>query len=206
MSETVIAVHVDLAQSFVDPNGSFYCGTTPKQLSNAAEIARLADWNLYCTDLHPLDSLEFAVNGGLYPIHNVPRPRELDLAKLGIEGLNPSPEPSVVLREAVDDSRAGIYVPRQVYFQGGSQCYGPDDVEATFGLPIITAEDFAAGDYTLVIQPKYFFDATRLAVGSEAPKANLDARIPEQNENVFSFIARRHPGGRARRRRRSAGT
>ena len=110
----VIAVHVDLSQSFVDPNGSFYCGAGGERLRNAAELAGIADWNLYCTDLHPATSAEFAVNGGLYPVHNLVRPLELDLSRFGLEGKTVSPAPAAALLEAVGSVRTAIYVPRQV--------------------------------------------------------------------------------------------
>ena len=193
----VIAVHVDLSESFVDPNGSFYCGAGGEQLRNAAELAGIADWNLYCTDLHPTTSAEFAVNSGLYPIHSVVRPLELDLSKFGLEGKTVSPALTATVLEAVDSSRTAIYVPRQVYFQeaDGSLSFAPDDVEATFGARIVSEEQFLGSDWGLVIMPKYFFDATRLTVGVDIGAGTGDPRIPAANLNVFSLIKRKHGAG-----------
>ncbi|HUX07440.1 MAG TPA: hypothetical protein VMX35_09015 [Acidobacteriota bacterium] len=189
-----ISVIVDMTETFVDPDGSFYCGTTPQEKENAAAIARLADWNLSCPDLHPMTSLEFEINGGLYPIHSVPRPEAIDLKKYGLQGKSIRPRLTRVLHDAIDRSRAGVYVPRQVYFQepDGSLSYSPADVEVTFGLPIITAERFLAEDFTYLIQPKYFFDATRLSAGASSRRTTGEPRIPEVNENVFSLIKRKY--------------
>ncbi len=195
MERIIISVIVDMTETFVDPHGSFYCGTTPRQKENAAAIARLAHWNLSCPDLHPMTSLEFNINGGLYPIHSVPRPDDIDLRKYGLEGKSVRPRLTRVLHDAIDRTNPGVYVPRQVYFQepDGSLSYSPADVEATFGLPIITAERFLAEDFTYIIQPKFFFDATRLTVN---PPIHLTAgatRIPDANENIFSLIKRKFP-------------
>jgi hypothetical protein len=194
MKTKIISVIVDLTETFVDPDGSFYCGTTPEQKLNAARLARLADWNLSCPDLHPMTSLEFNINGGLYPIHSVPRPDELDLARYGLAGKSVRPRLTKVLHDAIDHSRASIYVPRQVYFQerDDSLSYTPDDVEVTFDLPIITAEQFLDKDFTYLIQPKFFFDATRLTVDPKINRKLDDPRIPAINENAFSLIKRKY--------------
>lgn len=194
--EIIIAVHVDLSKSFVDIDGSFYCGTTEKQKENAARLAGAAAWNLYCTDLHPMTSLEFEINGGLYPMHSVPRADELDMAAYGLEGKTASPRLTEVVEKAVDKSLAGIHVSRQVYYQeaDGSLSFTPEDVEATFGLPIISGEQFLNADYGYVVMPKFFFDATRLTVDMEIGSKSDHPSIPTENLNVFSLIRRKYGG------------
>jgi hypothetical protein len=58
---------IDWSKSFVDENGSFYCGTTDEQKRNAAEIIERAEMVIATMDLHPVSAPEHAVNGGLNP-------------------------------------------------------------------------------------------------------------------------------------------
>jgi hypothetical protein len=193
----IIVVHVDLSKSFVDPVGTFYCGTTEEQKANAARLAAAADWNLYCTDLHPMSSNEFSINGGLYPLHSVPRADELDMAAYGLAGKTASPRLTEVVAERIDRSCAGIYAPRQLYYQepDGSLSFTPEDVEATFGLPIITEEQFLSGGYTYVVMPKYFFDSTRLTIDPDLEAAPAPPGVPRRNLTVFSLIKKRRKRG-----------
>lgn len=189
-SRILITTHVDLSEAFVDSNGSFYAGTTAEQLARAAELAGIADWNLFCSDLHPISSPEFVINGGLYPIHNVPRPDELDLEKYNLMGRTASPKLTAAVHEAVDKTSIGVFVPRQVYFQeaDGTLSFTPDDIEATYNARIITDKQFLDGEYTYIIQPKYFFDATRLTINPVISRQADEPRIPEKNQNVFGLI------------------
>lgn len=197
MARHIINVFTDFSRTFVDPDGSFYCGTTEEQRRNAAAIAAIGDLNLFCSDLHPLDSWEFAINGGLYPIHAVPRADELNMAEFNLEGKTASPQLTAVVHDAVDSSISGIYAPRQIYFQspGGKLSYKPEDVEATFGLPIVAEKRILDEEFTYLVQPKYFFDATRISIRSDFADAGIP-RIPKVNKTVFSMLRKKYPDDR----------
>lgn len=197
MTRRIINVFTDFSRTFVDPDGSFYCGTTEKHRQNAAKIATIGDLNLFCSDLHPLDSWEFAINGGLYPLHAVPRADELDMRKFGLEGKTASPQLTASVLEAVNTTKSGIYVPRQTYFQSpaGKPSYGPDDVAATFGLPIVPEQRILEEEITYLVQPKYFFDATRITIRTDFATTEVPG-IPEENKTVFSLLRQKYPDDR----------
>src|SRR3989344_1474325 len=78
MKTGIVANLIDWSKSFVDDNGSFYCGTTEEQKRNAAAIVEIADLVINTTDLHPVNAPEFNTNGGLYPSHNLVSPGRFD--------------------------------------------------------------------------------------------------------------------------------
>ena len=113
-----INVLVDWGKSFVDPNGSFYAGTTEGQKDNAAQIARISDLLLYLGDVHTRTSSEFLINGGLYPAHNLVKKdwHNLDLLGVGSDK-TVSPELTDKLQAVVNERYGGLIVPRHVFFQ-----------------------------------------------------------------------------------------
>ena len=199
---------IDWSKSFVDENGSFYCGTTVDQKQNAARIIELADLVISTLDLHPVTAPEHSVNGGLYPVHNAVKPwvygpdfiytlsPEGERMPLGDKTL--SPELTWILNEAASyERKAALMVPRGVYFQGenDSPFCSPADIEDTYRLKIIRKEDFLEGDYDYITAPKQYFDATRLDSDISLPDDEIPG-VPLQNFNVFSLLKRRYPAER----------
>jgi hypothetical protein len=200
---------IDWSKSFVDENGSFYCGTTDEQKRNAAEIIERAELVIATMDLHPVSAPEHAVNGGLYPVHNAVKPweygpdfiymktQEGEEQRLGDKTL--SPELTGILSDAASASNAskekgGLIVPREVYFQGENQSIfcQPDDIEATFFQKIITKDDFLEGDFDYITAPKKYFDATRLDSVISLPDVEIKG-VPEQNFNIYSLLKKKFP-------------
>ena len=92
------------------------------------------------------------------------------------------------------DRKTGLIVPRSVYFQAGAKepfCK-PEDIEKTFDEKIITAEEFIKGNYDYIIQPKQFFDATKLVSDVELPDASIGG-VPDVNYSVYSLIKQKFP-------------
>ncbi len=83
-----INVLVDSSRSFVDSDGSFYCGTTEKQKDKAVEINKDSDIIIYLTDVHSIDSSEFQTNGGLFPVHHLIKKDQKEL--MGITSIRVS--------------------------------------------------------------------------------------------------------------------
>ncbi len=219
----VIANLIDWSRSFVDEKGSFYCGTTDEQKKNAASVAELADLVISSTDLHPLSAPEFKINGGLYPVHNLPRTKEYergirlageivdlvmvdphDPAKPITSYASVNPSLTVAIDDTLKGRKTGVLMPREVYFQGPVEALesdyltpfcSADDVEATFGAKLITTPDefFSpeGGDFTYIIAPKRFFDATRLD-GRYNPSRHISG-IPDMNFNIFSLLKGKYP-------------
>jgi hypothetical protein len=205
IKETVrISNLIDWSQSFVNKNGSFYCGTTDEQKYNAAKIIRLADIVINNMDLHPVTAPEHAVNGGLYPVHNAVKPWQygedfiymktpegmfLELANKTL-----SPDLTEILSEAASPRKGGMLVPRGVYFQGENRTAfcRPEDIEETFNYKIITRQDFLDGDYDYIVAPKQYFDATRLDSDISLPDDEMDG-VPMQNFNIYSLLKRKFP-------------
>lgn len=195
---------IDWSKSFVDKNGSFYCGTTDDQKRNAARIVELADLVITSMDLHPITSPEYAINGGLYPVHNTVKPWEYDpnfvymktscgqILQLGDKTL--SPELTGILGDATSRRKGGIIVPREVYFQGENRTIfcRPEDIEATFHHKIITKEDYLEGDFDNITAPKQYFDATRLDSVITFPDFKIES-IPMQNFNIYSLLKKKFP-------------
>ncbi|MFQ6010254.1 MAG: hypothetical protein ACE5J7_03995 [Candidatus Aenigmatarchaeota archaeon] len=201
MSEILVANLIDWSKSFVDENGTFYCGTTEEQKKRAVDVVNEADLVIYEADLHPVFADEFSINKGLYPAHNLPKPWEYEPdfvyniapngenQKLGDKTL--SPQLTETIRECLKKRKTGIIVPKEVYYQGGVEkafCK-PEDIEKTFEAKIITSDQFyhAIGYHDYIIAPKKYFDATRLDSDMMLPK-KVDEGIPSVNYNVFSLL------------------
>jgi hypothetical protein len=196
---------IDWSKSFVDENGSFYCGTTEEQKLNAAEIINLSHMVISTLDLHPVTAPEHSINGGLYPVHNAVKPWEYskdfiydispDGKKLLLGEKTLSPELTGILHEAASLKRkAGIMVPRGVYFQGKHDeifCT-PEDIEETYGQKIISKEEFLEGNFDYITAPKQYFDATRLDSDISLPPDEVEG-IPSQNYNIYSLLKRKFP-------------
>lgn len=198
---------IDWSRSFVDPDGSFYCGTTEEQKANAAKIVERCHLVINNMDLHPVAAPEHAVNGGLYPVHNAVKPWEYKpgfvymIDNLGNEltlgDKTLSPELTGTLSKVCSSRRVGILVPRGVYFQGEEEIpfCTPKDIEETFKQPIITKEDFFDGDYDYITAPKQYFDATRLDSCITLPES-INDRIPKRNYNIYSLLKKKYPSSR----------
>lgn len=194
----------DWSKSFVDRDGSFYCGSTTAQKRNASSLAEIADVVICGMDLHPIFSEENSINGGIYPAHNVgahwkygpdfvyavsPGGRKLRLGKKTM-----SPELTLDIARRLRGRKAGIIVPRGVYFQGGVKkpWIAPKEVERTFHSKIISADQFLEGDCDYVIAPKQYFDATRLDSDLASPPGMFRG-VPGTNYNVYSLLEKKYP-------------
>ncbi|MCP5047696.1 MAG: hypothetical protein GY940_11025 [bacterium] len=200
---------IDWSRSFVDENGSFYCGTTPDQKKNAAAIVSFADLVINNMDLHPVTAPEHAVNGGLYPVHNAAKPWEYngdfiymkaaEGEELRLEDKTLSPELTGIIAEAAASRKGGVIAPRGVYFQGenNSAFCSPGDIEETFRFRIITKEDFLEGEYDYITAPKQYFDATRIDSDISLPQDEVEG-IPQTNFNIYSLLKKKFPSDRYR--------
>jgi len=200
---------IDWSKSFVDENGSFYCGTTEEQKRNAAKIIELGDLVISNLDLHPVTAPEHSVNGGLYPVHNAINPWQYgpdfiyDLTpegeeqRLGDKTL--SPELTSILSESVSNRKDGIIVPRGVYFQGENNTVfcSPEEIAETYRQKIISKEEFLAGDFQYITAPKQYFDATRIESDISLPQDEIKG-IPQHNFNVYSLLKKKFPPGKYR--------
>jgi len=223
MKRIIIANLVDWSESFVDENGTFYCGTTLEQKKNAAKLVREADLVIETTDLHPITAPEHNINGGLYPAHNAVNPEEYsqdfiycltqtNALKLGNKTL--SPRLTKIIADELNGKERALIVPRGLYYQSGLKepfCK-PEDIEKTFDSRIITAQEFLQRDYKHIIAPKQYFDATRLdsdwliderynedeaidrAINRAMTGVDPDnIRIPKTNYNVYSLLEKKFP-------------
>lgn len=195
---------IDWSKSFVDTDGSFYCGTTDKEKRNASKIIQLSDIVINNMDLHPVSAPEHSVNGGLYPVHNAVKPWQYGpefiymktpegmFLELGDKTL--SPELTDILSQAAAPRKGGLLVPRGVYFQGENRTAfcRPEDIEETFKYTIITKEDFFDGEYDYIVAPKQYFDATRLDSDISLPDDKME-RVPRRNYNIYSLLKRKFP-------------
>lgn len=207
-----IGVNIDWSKSFVDENGAFYCGTTQEQKNLTAKIMQHMDLVVYTTDFHSINSLEFKLNSGMWPLHNVAEYKKITAEKMQeyglVEGTTISPEQTKTIDDAVNKTKAGIVVPRHVYYQDGKTAlFTPENVEDAFGERIITPEEFLRENFTYIIAPKTHFDATRtvseylLANRTQSKKeskgtadVNDEAKkIPDREYTVFDLIAAKYP-------------
>lgn len=196
----IIANLIDWSESFVDQNGSFYCGTTDEEKENAARLVGLADLVIESTDLHPITAPEFNINGGLYPAHSVFTPERYGRDFVYSVGPNGeslrlldrtmSPRLTKKIADAILARRTGIIIPKEICLQDESVSL--QDIENTFGFKVIGADDFMVGDYTRVIAPKKYFDATRLDSDISLSTSRRD--LPLVNYNVFSLLKSKFPG------------
>jgi len=200
--QLLIAAVTDLSKSFVDENGSFYCGSTKEHKENARDIVKaVLDRGgivVYNTDLHPYTSLEFSINGGLYPVHNLPKKfwNEAYDKNPGLENKSLSPELTDVVNDVLKGVKTGIFAPRHVYFQEPDKTkvsYAPQDIVDTYGKDIISGEDFIKGDFKYIIAPKKFFDATRLVTDTDTGKDVNVYGVPDIEKNIWSLIKQKYP-------------
>lgn len=194
-----INVLVDWGESFVDQNGSFYCGTTDEQKERAADIVSYADLVLYLSDLHTRSSSEFQVNGGLYPAHNLQKKDWRSLDNLGV-----SPEKSVSpqlterLHSLVKDRRSGLIVPRHVFFQDYNNEMRPTpafflrDVEETFAVTCLDEQSFRDGKIDYVVCAKHMFNGAGLQ--STGFLGHFPG-VPDEDKNVFSLLKQQYGQG-----------
>ena len=194
---------VDWSKSFVDKNGSFFCGTSQEEKDNTAKLMQLVDLVINTTDLHPKSAKEFTINGGLYPAHNIVL-AELydgsfvyhitDDAKFTLDNRTMSPTLTKTLEDALKERNKGIIVPKGVYFQGGAEeeVFSPEDVKKTFGERIATPKDFLEGALDYIIAPKPYFDATRVDSDAVLPESKLEG-VPKTNYSVYDLIKQKYP-------------
>ncbi|MCU0860392.1 MAG: hypothetical protein MUE55_07410 [Thermoplasmata archaeon] len=205
MKRQVLVVNlIDWSRSFVDDNGSFYCGTTHEQKENAGRVIEHADLVVFSSDAHPVSSGEFAINGGLYPAHNVVLRSEVgpnfeyyatpagERVKLGDRTMTPALTEDIG-RHLTGRAR-GMIVPKEIYYQDGASepRFSPEDVERSFGTDIVDERGFIEGAYDYIVAPKHTFDATRLESDYNLPR-KVGGEIPATNFNVFSLLRRRYP-------------
>lgn len=194
-----INVLVDFSESFTDKNGSFYSGTTDLQKENAVEINKSADETIYLIDIHTKKSLEFAVNGGLYPVHNLINSDWKYVNDLGIEdGKSVSPQLTALLYDTVKSKKSGLIVPRHVFFQdyNGEKNFIPSfsfrDVEETFGVKKLDSQRYLDEEVEYVVNAKHMFNGAALQA-TDWMGNFVD--IPEKEMNIFSLIKEKYGQG-----------
>lgn len=189
-----IGVNIDWSKSFVDKNGAFYCQTTDEQKRLAASLMPHMDLVIYATDFHSITSKEFLINNGMWPLHNVAEYKKIDVTKFGLEkGTTISPKQTKTIDQVINKAKSGMIVPKHVYFQDSDKVsFTPKDVEEAFGEKIITPDEFLKHNYTYIISPKIFFDATDIIGDYSLPTTNLKG-IPEQDYTVFNLIQKKYP-------------
>ncbi len=195
-----INVLVDWGKSFVDPDGSFYAGTTEEQKDNAVRISRDNDMLVYLCDVHTRGSSEFAVNGGLYPAHNLIQKDQHHLSELGVEsGKIVNPQLTEKLYDLVKDKRSGLIVPRHVFFQDYDEENDPkpafklEDVEETFGVKRLNPQDFLEAKIDYVVNAKHMLNGA--ALQATGWLGHVEG-IPDQEMNVFSLLKQKYGQGR----------
>jgi nicotinamidase-related amidase len=196
-----VNILVDWGRAFVDPNGSFYCGTTEAQKENAARILKVGgDLIIYTSDIHPRTSLEFKINGGLYPAHNLVLKDQSNTEELGIQsGQTTSPQLTEQLYQLVKDKKSGLIVPRHVFFQdydGGQTakpCFSFRDVEETFGVPALKPQEFLEGKLEYIVNAKHLFNGAALQATDWL--GHVD-KVPDLEMNAFSLLKQKYGQGR----------
>jgi len=193
MKKLYVGVNIDWSKSFVDPNGGFYCGTTEEQKTLAAKLMPHLDIVVNTTDFHSVKGKEFKANGGMWPYHNVAEFRTIDVKSLGLpEGTTISPEQTDIIEKSINRTKAGIIVPRHVYFQDGNEpSFSSETVEKAFGQRIITPEEFLKDEFTYIISPKTHFDATTVVSGRSMPSKQYQG-IPESEYTAFDLIQEKY--------------
>jgi len=191
-----VNVLVDWGKAFVDKNGSFYCGTTEEQKDRAVEVNKEADLLVYVTDVHSRDASEFIVNGGLYPAHNLVKKDQANLEELGIEeGKTASPELTDKLNNIVKTKKAGLIVPRHVFFQNydGGDNFKPaftfEDVEETFGVKKLDAKEYLEGGIDYIINAKHMFNGAFLQSTEWMGKV---PGVPDIEMNAFTLLKQQY--------------
>lgn len=203
-TQVLIVNLIDWSESFVDDRGSFYCGTTVEQKKKAGEVAEYADLVIFSPDSHPLESSEFAINGGIYPAHNVVRhfdegpgfeyfvTRTGERVKLGNRTMSPALTGDI--GKHLKGRTRGMVASKEIYYQDGASepWFSPSDLERSFGAEVISERDFVEGAFDYVISPKHTFDATRLDSDVALPRRGARG-IPSSNFNVFSLLRSKYP-------------
>ena len=195
---------VDWGKSFVDTNGSFYCGTTDEQKGRAAQILNTNhDLTIFFSDVHSRGSWEFEQNGGPYPVHNITDKDALALSDI-VKGKTASPQLTDNLLNIVAGKKSGLWVPRSVFFQDWpynvKPVYSLKDVENTFGVRRLTQmdpQDWLA-DKMYLVNAKHLFNGA--AVELTGPFSHYDG-IPDNEDNLVSMLRRScdhydHPQGK----------
>ncbi len=193
MKRLYVGVNIDWSKSFVDENGSFYCGTTQEQKGKAAEIMPYLDLVINTTDFHSIKANEFKMNGGMWPLHNVAEFKRINVEDYGLaKGSTISPEQTELIENAINKTKTGIIVPRHVYFQDGDELsFSPELVEEAFGQRIITPEEFFNGNFTYIIAPKIHFDATTVISNRLLPQKQY-SRVPKEEYTIFDLVQEKY--------------
>jgi hypothetical protein len=188
-----IGVNIDWSKSFVDPNGGFYCGTTDEQKALAAKLMPYLDLVINTTDFHSINSREFKINGGLWPLHNVAEFRRIKVTDYGLkEGTTISPEQTEVINKMINKTKSGIIVPKHVYFQDSKKLsFTPETVEEALQERIITADEFLRENFTYIISPKMHFDGTAEISQILLPQDKIP-RVPNLEFTVFDLIEEKY--------------
>ncbi len=190
-------VLVDWGNSFVDENGSFYCGTTNAQKERAKIILQASDTILEFNDVHTHNSTEFISNGGMYPAHNLIKKDWKHAKDLGVpEGKTTSPKLTHILQECVKSKEGVLFVPRDVYFQdynGGTNTkpsFSFEDVQETFLLPKMHAYD---PSLEYIVSAKHMFNAAGMQ--ATAHLGHFEG-IPNQDGNIFTELKKHYGQGK----------
>lgn len=196
-----INVLVDWGKAFVDPNGSFYCGTTEEQKDKAVQVSSAADLMIYLSDVHTRTSTEFIVNGGLYPAHNLIMKDQYELEKLGVEiGKTTSPQLTEKLHDLVKDKRSGLVVSRHVFFQDYNgeiepqPAFALENIEETFGVQRLNKGEFLDGGIDYVVNAKHMFNGVLLQSAEFA--GEFPGVVPSRESNIFTWLKQKYGQGR----------
>ena len=164
-----INVLTDWGKAFVDQDGNFYCGTTEKQKDNAVRIIQDADEVVNLADVHARASAEFMANGGMYPAHNLVKKDWHNLEDIGVPpDKNVDPNLTDKLYDMVKDRKAGLIVPRHVFFQNYDGENRPDpvfrfeDVEETFGIGRLKPQEYMDGGIDYIVNAKHMFNGAAM--------------------------------------------
>ncbi|KAH3758800.1 hypothetical protein Pelo_9401 [Pelomyxa schiedti] len=190
-----INVLVDWSEAFVDPNGSFYSGTSLEEKAAAAKILRACDRAVYTCDVHHRGALEFVEQGGLYPAHNLLKRDEPHPSPV-YSGKSTSCLLTKPLQDVIDAKgwKAAVIVPRCAQFQaynGDSHpavpAYTVEDVEATFGAKSVDPARF--GEYPYVISAKSEFNGVSLySTAHIGPMAGVN----DTDYNAFTLYRKQY--------------
>ena len=194
-----IKILVDFGRSFVDEDGSFYCGTTEEQKDKAVEINKEGDLIIYLSDVHTKFSREFLTNGGPYPAHNAIKRDQQEHASLDVDPEKTlSPQLTERLYDMVKDRKSGLIVPRHVFFQDydGGPNYTPaftfNDIEQTFGVKALNPQEFLDGGIDYIVNAKHMFNGASLQ--STEWMGNIPG-VPSIEMNAFTLLKQQHGQG-----------
>lgn len=196
--EVMVNVCVDMSESFSDPKGSFYVGTTQAEIENAARLAAASHLFIYSCDVHCSDTLEFKANGGSFPPHNLITNSQEALRAAGVpEGKKTSPRPVPALSAALCGRPCGIIAPRHVFFQSGQERpdFGISDLEAAFGCKWIhDSAEISSGRCTNVISGVTLFNGATLHILRAQAGTHYEG-VPDSDCNVFALLREKYGHG-----------